>query len=108
MKYKQYLSTTPSLHKIIHGKLQHKEGNYSLEKAIRKFPCNKPKEERHTNIILPLAIKITGNSNHNFLVSLNINVLNSPIKTHILTDCIYSECTVFCCMQETHLSDKNK
>jgi hypothetical protein len=27
------LSTNPALHKIIDGKLQHKEGNYTLEKA---------------------------------------------------------------------------
>jgi hypothetical protein len=31
-KFKQYLSTKPALQKIIKGKLQHKEGNYTQEK----------------------------------------------------------------------------
>ena len=35
-KFTQYLSTDPSLHRIIDGKCQQKEGNYTLEKA-RKF-----------------------------------------------------------------------
>jgi hypothetical protein len=32
-KFTQYLSTNPSLQKILKGKLQNKEGNYALEKA---------------------------------------------------------------------------
>jgi hypothetical protein len=32
-KFIQYLSTNPALQRIIDGKLQHKEGNYTLEKA---------------------------------------------------------------------------
>jgi hypothetical protein len=32
-KFAQYLSTNPALQRIIDGKLQHKEGNYTLEKA---------------------------------------------------------------------------
>jgi hypothetical protein len=32
-KFTQYLSTNPALHKIIMGKRQHKDGNYTLEKA---------------------------------------------------------------------------
>jgi hypothetical protein len=32
-KFAQYRSTNPALQKIINGKLQHKEGNYTLEKA---------------------------------------------------------------------------
>ena len=38
------------------------------------------KEENHTNIILSLTTKITGNKNHYSLISFNINGLNSPIK----------------------------
>jgi hypothetical protein len=41
-KFTQYLSTNPALQKIIRGKLQHKEGNYTLKKA-RKLSFNKPK-----------------------------------------------------------------
>ena len=32
-KFTHYLSTNPALQRIIKGKLQHKEGNYSTEKA---------------------------------------------------------------------------
>jgi hypothetical protein len=32
-KFTQYLSANPALQRIINGKLQHKEGNYSLEIA---------------------------------------------------------------------------
>jgi hypothetical protein len=32
-KFTQYLSMNPSLKRIIKGKLQNKEGNYSLKKA---------------------------------------------------------------------------
>jgi hypothetical protein len=32
-KFTQYLSTNPALQRIIKGKFQHKEGNYTLEKA---------------------------------------------------------------------------
>ena len=41
----------------------------------------KPKEEKHTNIIPTLTTKITGTNNHWSLISLNINELNSPIKS---------------------------
>jgi hypothetical protein len=32
-KFTQYLSTNPALQRIIDGKIQHKEGNYTLETA---------------------------------------------------------------------------
>jgi hypothetical protein len=32
-KFTQYLSMNPTLQRIIKGKLQHKEGSYTLEKA---------------------------------------------------------------------------
>jgi exonuclease III len=67
-----------------------------------------PKEDSHTNIILPLATKITGTKNHVSLISLNINGLNSPIKSHRLTDWIHKQDQVFCCIQETHLNDKDR
>jgi hypothetical protein len=33
IKFTQYLSTNPALQRIIDGKLQHKDGKYTLEKA---------------------------------------------------------------------------
>jgi hypothetical protein len=41
-KFTQHLSIKPALQRIINGKHQHKEGNYTLEKA-RKLSFNKPK-----------------------------------------------------------------
>ena len=41
-------------------------------------------------------------------MSLNINVLNSPIKGHRLTDWLHKQDPTFCCLQETHLSEKDR
>ena len=67
-----------------------------------------PKEDSHTNIILPLTTKIKGSNNQFSLISLNINGLNSPIKRHRLTDWIRKQGSIFCCIQETHLSVKDR
>jgi hypothetical protein len=37
-KFTQYLSTNPALQRIIDGKLQHNEGNYTLEKTRKRDP----------------------------------------------------------------------
>ena len=55
-----------------------------------------------------LTTKVTGNNNHFFLISLNIDGLNFPIKRHRLTDWICKQDPAFCCIQETHLSDKDR
>jgi hypothetical protein len=61
-KFKQYLSTNLALQRILDGKLQHKEGNYTLEKARKKSLSTTPKEDRHTNN------KIPGSNNHYSLI----------------------------------------
>ena len=67
-----------------------------------------PEEESHTNIIPPLTTKITGSSNYFSIILLNINGLNSSIQRHKLTDWMCKQGPAFCCIQETHLSDKNR
>jgi hypothetical protein len=67
-----------------------------------------PKEDSHTNIIPPVTIKITVSNNHFSLISLNINGLNSPQKKHSLTDWMHKQDPAFCCIQETHLNDKDR
>ena len=70
--------TNPALQKIIGGKIQHKERNYTLEKARQHILSTNPKEESYTNIIL--ATKISGSKKNQYaLISLNINGLNSSI-----------------------------
>jgi exonuclease III len=60
------------------------------------------------NRIPTLGTKITGNNNDFSLLSLNINRLNSRIKRHRLTDWLWKQDPTFCCIQETHLRDKNR
>jgi exonuclease III len=60
------------------------------------------------NRIPNLTTKITGSNNYFSLISLNINGVNSPIKRHRLIDWLCKQDPTFCCIQETHLSDKER
>jgi hypothetical protein len=60
---------------------------YPRKKQESNLSTN-PKEDSHIILIPPLIRKITGSNNHYNLISLNINVLNSPIKRLRLTDWI--------------------
>jgi exonuclease III len=60
------------------------------------------------NRIPTLTTKTIGSNNKFSLISLNINGLNSPIKRHRLTDWLHKQEPTFCCIQETHLSDKDR
>jgi hypothetical protein len=42
------------------------------------------------------------------ILTLNVNGLNSPIKRHCLAYLIKKEVPAICCLQETHLIDRNK
>ena len=55
-----------------------------------------------------LTTKTTGSNNYFSLISLNINGLNSPIKRHRLTDWLHKQDPTFCCVQETHLREKDR
>jgi exonuclease III len=58
--------------------------------------------------MITIKTKIIGSNNYFSLISLNINELNSPIKRHILTDGLHKQNSTFCCLQETHLREKDK
>ena len=45
---------------------------------------------------------------HISIITLNVNELNSPIKRHRATDWIKKQNPTICCLQETHLSSKEK
>jgi hypothetical protein len=96
-KFTQYLSTNTALQWIIKGKLQHKERNYSLEKA-KKQSFNKPErrwlQEQNPN----LTTKLTGSNTYFSLIFLNINGLNFPIKRHTLTDRLHKQHPTFSCI----------
>jgi exonuclease III len=42
------------------------------------------------------------------MLTLNVNGLNFPIKGHCLANWIKKEDLIICCLQETHLIDRNK
>ena len=51
---------------------------------------------------------MAGNRNNYSLISININGLNSPINRHRLSEWIHKQNPAFCCIQETHLTDKDR
>jgi exonuclease III len=42
------------------------------------------------------------------VLTLNVNGLNSPIKRHCLMNWIKKKDPTICCLQEIHLTDRNK
>jgi exonuclease III len=51
---------------------------------------------------------MTGITIYLSILTLNVNGLNSPIKRHQLVNWIKKEDPTICCLQETHLIDRNK
>jgi exonuclease III len=51
---------------------------------------------------------MTGILTYLSVLTLNVNRLNSPIKRHHLMKWIKKEDPTICCLQETHLTDRNK
>jgi exonuclease III len=51
---------------------------------------------------------MTGITMHLSVLTLNVNGVNSPTKRHLLTNWIKKEDPIICCLQETHLTNRNK
>jgi exonuclease III len=51
---------------------------------------------------------MTGITTYLSILTLNVNGLNSPIKRHRLANWIKKEDPTICCLQETHLIERNK
>jgi exonuclease III len=51
---------------------------------------------------------MTGITTYLSILTLNVNGLNSSIKRHHLTNWFKKEDPTICCLQETHLIDRNK
>jgi exonuclease III len=51
---------------------------------------------------------MTGITTYLSILTLKVNGLNSPIKRHHLANWIKKEDPKICCLQETHLIDRNK
>jgi exonuclease III len=51
---------------------------------------------------------MTGITTYLSILTLNVSGLSSPIKRHGLENWIKKEDPTTCCLQETHLTDRNK
>jgi exonuclease III len=51
---------------------------------------------------------MTGITTYLSIITLNVNGFNSPIKRHCLRNWIKKEDPTISCLQETHLTDRNK
>ena len=51
---------------------------------------------------------MSGTNNYYYLIFLNSNGLNSPIKRYRVTDWIWKQDPTFCCIQEIHLHVQDK
>jgi exonuclease III len=78
---------------------------WGYSSVIKRLPS---KQKALGSVLSSKTNKKTGSNNHFSLISLNINGLNSPIKRHRLTDWIHNQDPAFCCIQEMHLSDKDR
>ena len=66
------------------------------------------KENSHKNRISTLTTIKTERNNAFSSLSLNINGLSSLIKRCRLTDWLHKQDPTFCCLQETHLREKDR
>jgi exonuclease III len=78
------------------------------QKKQESNPSTNLKEDSCESRIPTLTTKITGSNNYFSLISLNINGLNSSIKRHKQTDWLHKLDPTFCCIQDTHLRDKDR
>jgi exonuclease III len=51
---------------------------------------------------------MTGITTYLPILILTVNGLNSPIKRHCLANWIIKHTPIICCLQETHLIDRNR
>ena len=118
MEKPKYSRTKPNSNSIYLA-TQPYRGSWKENSNTRKVPApkkgqdikhltTKPKGENHKHIKPPTKTNISGTNSHLSLISLNINGLNSPIKRHKLTDWICKQDPAFCCIQETHLNNKDR
>ena len=90
------------------GKTPTQRTETTPQKKQESNPSTNLKEDSHKNRMPTLTTKIKGSNNYFSLISLNINGLNSPIKRHRLTDWLHKQDPTFCCLQETHLREKDR
>ena len=110
-RFKQYPTTNPALHKVLEGKLQQKEVNYTHQNTCNNwFQSSKLQRRGKTYKVTSPTTKteITGINNHWSLISLNISGLNSPMKRLRLTDKTWKQNPFFYSVWETHHNPKDR
>ena len=95
-RFNQYFAT----HKVLEGKLQPKNLAISTKtQTTDDIRATNPRGKKAQRLTSPTTkTKLTGNSNHWLLLSLNINGLKSPIERHGLTNWIQKQNPFFCCI----------
>jgi hypothetical protein len=106
-KFMYYLSTNPAIQRIITEKNTNTRTGTTPLKKQEDNTSTHQKEDSHKNRMPTLRTKITGSNNYISLISLNINGLNSSIKRHRPTNWLHKVVPTFCCLQETHLREKD-
>jgi hypothetical protein len=111
------MTTKPPLQKILLGILHtESEPNITMKgQAVPNYRKRKSKKVEshidfatHNQTFKQLRQLMTGITTYLSILTLNINRLNSPIKRHSLTNWIKKEDPTICCLQETHLTNRNK
>jgi hypothetical protein len=107
----------PSLQKILQGILHtESENQHKHERAGSTKLQDRKSKKVESNINLAghnqtfKQLRQLNDKNHHIPISttINVNGLNSPIKRHRMTNWIKKEDPTICCLQETHLTDRNK
>jgi hypothetical protein len=111
------MTTKPPLQKILQGN-QHTENESKQnmkEQAIPNHGRRKGKKVKsntdsaaHNQTLNQQDNYMTGITTYLSILTLNVNGLNSPIKRHCLTNWIKKKEPTICCLQKTHLIDRNK
>jgi hypothetical protein len=113
-KLKQYMTTKPPLQKVLRGFL-HTEDKYKQNHERTGTINHRRRKDKEGSLdltahnqTLEQQKQLNGRNHHiTIILTLNVNGINFPIKRHHLANWIKKEDPTICCLQETHLIDRN-
>jgi uncharacterized membrane protein YheB (UPF0754 family) len=113
------MTTKPPLQKVLQ-EILHTENESKQTMRKQAAPNYRRRKDKDSESNINSAVhnqtfkqQQLNDRNHHIPININTNIdndigLNSPIKRHHLANCIKKEDPIRCCLQETHLIDKNK
>jgi hypothetical protein len=117
-KLKLYMTTKSLLQKILQGIFHTKEESKKKPREDEKYQTTGEEKTSNQRVALIQLHTIKSlNKKNNYMagittylsiLTLNANGFNSPIKRHHLANWIKKEDLIICCLQETHLIERNK